>query len=129
MAGSNYLLDTMIVAAYLNREQAIRDKLRDISVYVASISIGELFFGAYHSAQVANNVKQIRDFAALCTILTCDLSVADRYGQVKHSLRVKGRPIPENDVWIAAVALQYELTLVTRDAHFDRLDFLTVEAW
>ncbi len=49
MAGSNYLLDTVIVAAYFNGEPVIRQKLKDTTVYVSSITIGELYFGAYLS--------------------------------------------------------------------------------
>ena len=41
----------------------------------------------------------------------------------------KGRPIPENDIWIAAIALQYDLTLITRDTHFGEVDNLKVESW
>ena len=129
MAGSKYLLDTVIVAAYFNREPVIRQKLKDATVYVSSITIGELYFGAYHSQQVANNVKQIKDFIAINTILQCDATTGDHYGQVKQRLRAKGRPIPENDIWIAATALQYGLTVVTRDAHFSEVDGLLIEAW
>lgn len=129
MAGSNYLLDTMIIAAYFNREAVIREKLKAVTTYVSSITIGELFFGAYNSQQVGNNIKQIRNFIAISTVLPCDEMTGDYYGQIKHLLRVKGRPIPENDIWIAAMALQYGLTLVTRDAHFKEVDKLLIEAW
>jgi tRNA(fMet)-specific endonuclease VapC len=42
---------------------------------------------------------------------------------------VKGRPIPQNDLWIAAIALQYNLTLLMRDAHFQAVDGLLVQGW
>ena len=51
------------------------------------------------------------------------------YGVIKQALREKGRPIPENDIWIAAIAQQYGLTLVTRDDHFTAIDGLTLEKW
>lgn len=62
-------------------------------------------------------------------VLGCDAETARRYGEVKNGLRQKGRPIPENDIWIAAIALQYDLTLVARDVHFGEVDGLKVEAW
>ncbi len=62
-------------------------------------------------------------------VLGCDSDTARRYGEVKNALRLKGRPIPENDIWIAAVALQHGLTLITRDGHFNEIEELTVEAW
>jgi len=61
--------------------------------------------------------------------LRCDLRTAHQYGIVKELLRRKGRPIPENDVWIAATALLHGLPLVTRDAHFAHVDGLVVEVW
>jgi tRNA(fMet)-specific endonuclease VapC len=54
---------------------------------------------------------------------------AKHYAQIRHVLRVKGRPIPENDIWIAAVAIQYGLILLTRDAHFQAVDGLSLKSW
>ena len=62
-------------------------------------------------------------------MLPCDLGTAAAYGQIKDELRLKGRPIPENDVWIAAVARQHGLILASRDDHFRSVDGLAVEAW
>ena len=129
MAGSDYLLDTVIVVRYFNRDPVIRQRLAHTRVYIPSISIGELFFGAYHSQRVTENIAQIRDLVAINTILPCDVETGNWYGQIKHQLRAKGRPIPENDMWIAAIALQYGLTVVTRDAHFREIDGLQIETW
>ncbi|MBZ0284383.1 MAG: type II toxin-antitoxin system VapC family toxin [Anaerolineae bacterium] len=129
MAGSKFLLDTVIVAAYFNREQAIREKLAGVTVYVSSITIGELYFGAYNSQQSISNVQQIRDFMTISTVLHCDATTGDHYGQIKRMLRTKGRPIPENDIWIAATAFQHGLTLVSRDAHFNEVSSLTLVVW
>ncbi len=62
-------------------------------------------------------------------MLVCDEETARFYGVVKHSLLRKGRPIPENDMWIAASAWQHGLTVATRDGHFDFVDDLSVEHW
>lgn len=59
----------------------------------------------------------------------CDEATARMYGEVKAALRKKGRPIPENDVWIAALARQYDLRLISRDKHFATVENLDVEAW
>jgi len=48
---------------------------------------------------------------------------------LKASLRRKGKPIPENDIWIAAIAYQHDLTLITRDKHFSEIDELKIIAW
>ncbi|NJO80161.1 MAG: type II toxin-antitoxin system VapC family toxin, partial [Cyanobacteria bacterium RM1_2_2] len=52
-----------------------------------------------------------------------------QYGEVKNKLRLKGRPLPENNIWIAALALQHALILITRDAHFQEVENLQTVAW
>jgi tRNA(fMet)-specific endonuclease VapC len=73
---------------------------------------------AYADAVAANN-----------PILVSDATTARIYGSVKNALRIKGQPIPENDMWIAALAIQHDLTLLTRDAHFDRIENARIEQW
>jgi tRNA(fMet)-specific endonuclease VapC len=51
------------------------------------------------------------------------------YGQIKAELESKGRPIPDNDMWIAAIARQHNLTLVTRDAHFLQVADISKLSW
>ena len=98
-------------------------------VFVPSIAIGELCFGARKSKRVRENPALIDEFAANSVVLGCDIATARRYGEVKNGLRLKGRPIPENDIWIAAMALQHGLALATRDAHFSEVEGLEVVAW
>lgn len=62
-------------------------------------------------------------------MLDCDTETAKVYGIIKNALRTKGKPIPENDIWIAAIALQHDVTLVTRDAHFGAIDGLDLQTW
>lgn len=69
------------------------------------------------------------ELAGRSTVLACDAETAQHYGQIKNRLRAKGKPLPENDIWIAALALQYGLVLVTRDAHFNKITSLSVVPW
>jgi tRNA(fMet)-specific endonuclease VapC len=55
--------------------------------------------------------------------------VSQCYADAKRALRRKGKPIPENDIWIGAFARAYGLRLAARDAHLDAMDDLTVDAW
>lgn len=98
-------------------------------VFVPAIVLGELYYGAYKSTRVTENLLKIDEFATTGTILVSDKRTAREYGEIKSRLRAKGRPIPENDIWIAAIAKQHVLTLVTRDAHFGEVDGLAVEGW
>ncbi len=90
--------------------------------FIPSIVLGELYFGARKSGKKAHNLKRIDELAIKTPILNCDVKTTQQYGQIKDALRQKGRPIPENDIWIAAIALQHNVTLVTRDAHFEQVD-------
>jgi tRNA(fMet)-specific endonuclease VapC len=129
MNGSSYLLDTVIVAAYFNEEAVVDERLKGIRFVVSSITIGELYYGAYNSQRIASNLAKIQKFAELNTIAICDEITGNFYGRVKKALKIKGRPIPENDMWIAATALQYNLILVSRDVHFREVDSLRLETW
>ena len=68
--------------------------------FVPSLAIGELYYGAEKSTRPEENVGRIEQFASVITVLGCDTQTARSYGQVKNQLRVKGRPIPENDLWM-----------------------------
>jgi tRNA(fMet)-specific endonuclease VapC len=98
-------------------------------VYVPSITMGELFSGAERSSRRAVRLAETEAFADGAEVLPCDLETARHYGAIESALRAKGRPIPDNDIWIAALAQQYELVVVTRDAHFGEVDALPVLSW
>jgi tRNA(fMet)-specific endonuclease VapC len=110
-----HLLDTNIVIALFASDPDVMDFLNDAEeVFIPSIVIGELYYGAHKSSRAKENVARIDDFAASNVILSCDAETARWYGEAKDKLRQRGRPIPENDLWIAAIALQYDGSLVVR---------------
>jgi tRNA(fMet)-specific endonuclease VapC len=113
-----------------SQDPGVRTQLDTVEqVFVPSIAIGELFYGAYKSRQAEENVETIRRFTQANTILAADSQTAEVYGQIKSQLRERGRPIPENDIWIAAIALQHALELAARDIHFAEVEGLSVLAW
>jgi tRNA(fMet)-specific endonuclease VapC len=129
MSGRN-LLDTNIVIALFAQDSAVVEHLDEVEeVFIPSIVLGELYFGARKSRRVKENLARIDEFAVSNVVLGCDTETARYYGEIKNALREKGRPIPENDVWVAAIALQYDLILISRDAHFGEIDHLKVESW
>ncbi len=125
-----FLLDTNIVIALLNGDADVIFHLDTAAeVFISAVVLGELYFGAAKSTRAVENLEKIRTFAAHRAIVNCDPDVAREYGRLKWLLKVKGRPIPENDLWIAAAALCHRLTLVTRDDPFDAIDELGVVDW
>lgn len=98
-------------------------------VFTPAIVLGELHYGAHKSSRAKENISRIDEFASQSAVLFCDVATAQWYGLIKDGLRRKGRPIPENDIWIAALALQYDLILATRDDHCRELTGLQVDRW
>ena len=126
----NYLLDTNIVIGMLTGDTAIEEKMQNgNNLFLASPTVGELYYGAQKSNKVAENFHRVNVFVEEHIFLPCDLETAQWYGIIKEQLRRKGRPIPNNDIWIAAIAMQHDLILVTRDAHFDEVESLQTEYW
>ena len=124
------LLDTNIMIAIFAGDAEVKTSLANANeVFVPSIALGELYYGAHKSSRVEANISRINEFAASSSVLTCDTETSKEYGKIKNSLRIKGRPIPENDIWIAAIARQHDLTLVTRDGHFKEVVHLKIEMW
>lgn len=129
MRGS-VLLDTNIIIALLGGDAGVESALHDCeSVYLPAIALGELFYGAMRSSRAGENTSRIAEFAAASVVLACDEQTARHYGSVKTKLRSAGRPIPENDIWIASIAVQHGLTVVSRDAHFRSIDGLEILTW
>ena len=98
-------------------------------VFLAAVTLGELYYGAAKSGRAQQNMARIDEFASGRTTLPCDVATAREYGRLKAQLRAKGRPLPENDLWIAATARLHGLALVTRDSHFHAVEDLAVEIW
>lgn len=126
---NNYLLDTGIVGAYLNNDSTIRRRLKGVDFFISIVVAGELYHGAFNSTTRARNLANVRQFLSLHRLVPLDEGTAERFGVISTELQQRGRVIPQNDIWIAAQAIRYELTLVTRDAHFEDLANLKREYW
>ena len=104
-AGS-VLLDTNVVVAHLRNDPALTARLRaTAAIYLPWVVLGELHYGALRAQRRETQLALIRDFLRTATVLLPDQSTCERYGQVKAEL------IPDNDIWIAAMARQFDLPL------------------
>lgn len=124
------LLDTNIVIEVFDGNKDIADKINKLpEFYITSIVLGELYIGVNRVTNKAKHLKKLNDFLKLCTVLEVDSVTAVHYGEIIASLYKKGKPIPVNDVWIAASAIQHGLTLITRDKHFSEIAGLSIKSW
>lgn len=129
MAGS-YLLDTNIVIAFFSGEPEVVKRLGDAgNVFLPAIVLGELYYGAEKSAKRSFNINLVDAFCQKVRQLDVNGETATHYGAIKEAVRAAGKPIPENDIWIAAIARQHDLILVTRDRHFNEVPDLATERW
>lgn len=129
MAGELLLDTSIIVDALAGNREAQNVISSSERAYVPSIAMGELFFGAERANRRAAELARVERFAVANEVLPCDLVTARFYGEIRYALRQKGRPIPDNDIWIAALAQQHDLTVATKDAHFREIDALALLSW
>lgn len=124
------MLDTNIIIALFGDDPAVKTRLANADeVFISSTVLGELYYGVHKSSNVRKNLSRIEEFASYSAVLPCDVDTARYYGLIKNRLLEKGQPIPENDIWIAAVARQHGLVVVSRDSHFSEIENLKCEMW
>ena len=96
------------------------------AILVPHVVIGELLYGFRNGSRLERNVRELHAFldSPHVAIPAMTLTTADRYARIAAALRVKGRPIPSNDIWIAAHAMETGADLVSDDRHFAEVDGL-----
>ncbi len=130
MSGSSFLLDTNIVIDFFGNDQKIRSEMERLAIVsIPLIVLAELYAGAFSSNRQEKNIRQINEFVKDCKIILPDEETAFVFGKIRADLKLKGKPIPENDIWIAAIAIQHNLTLISRDKHFSEVKKLEVLSW
>jgi tRNA(fMet)-specific endonuclease VapC len=87
--------------------------------------VAELRFGAMNAARAAANLQKIDDLISRCVVLDSTKETARIYAELRMQMKKPGRPIPQNDIWIAAACVQQGIPLATDDSHFDSLPGLT----
>ena len=130
MTGSKFFLDTNIIIEVFDGNKAIADNINKLeNFYISSIVLGELYVGINRMTNKSMHLKKIVSLLDLCTVIDVDSITAEYFGEITAALYKKGRPVPSNDIWIAASSKQHELTLVTRDKHFSEIQGLDIISW
>jgi len=123
-------LDTNVVIAYFKGEALVKEKLLALSkVYLPVPVVGELLFAAENSARRQENLVLYREFIQTCRVLNITRRTAAFYARIRATLKQQGRPIPENDLWIASLCVEKGLPLASRDEHFRAVPELVWERW
>ena len=119
MNGSSAALDTNVAIAINNNQAAAVNWVRGVNhIYLPVPVLAELIFGALNSRDVSANRGRVADLASRCALLGIDPQTAEAYATLRMALRKLGKPIPDNDLWIAALCVQHAVPLCTLDMHF-----------
>jgi len=128
-----YLLDTDICIYWLRDRYSVREKVRQIGwneISICVITAAELYFGAYNSSRVTENLERAEFFIQQLAVLPLTDNTLRRFGELKAQFRRIGQPIADFDLMIASVALTEGKILVTNNTrHYDRITGLQLENW
>lgn len=123
-------LDTSVVVRFLNGDAAIIERVIALpGVILPLVVAGELLFGAENSSRPLQNLPRYLEFISACMVTPLGRGTTSIYARSRLILKHKGRPIPMNDIWIAAQCLEQGWVLVTDDKDFDYVDGLILERW
>ena len=124
------LLDTSVIIAHMRGKTDIRQHIPEGSLLFASLfTVGELEKGVHRAAQPEQERAKVETFLNSVAVLMPDTATASVYGKMAAVLERTGQRIPENDIWIASMALECDMTLATGDDHFERVPSLDILKW
>jgi tRNA(fMet)-specific endonuclease VapC len=123
------LLDTNAYSALMRGHEEVADRVRRAEqVVLSTVVAGELLLGFRLGTRLKKNMAELDAFLdnPYVSLAPVTLTTADRFARIAAGLRAKGSPIPTNDIWIAAHAMETGAELLSFDAHFEAIDGL---AW
>lgn len=127
MTGSKVALDTNQAVHLLNDVPAVVAWLDSFDhLYLPVAVLGELLYGALNSSKATDNLSKVDALVARCVVLESGVMTSRVYAQLRLDLKKRGRPVPENDLWIAATCVERGIPLATDDAHFAAFPTLTI---
>jgi tRNA(fMet)-specific endonuclease VapC len=122
--------DTNALSAFAEGDRELLRAIGNESeLAVPVIVLGEYFFGIRQSRLRASYESWIKANLGFFIVLPVARETAERYSEIRHELKTAGKPIPGNDLWIAAIAREHRMPLVTRDKHFQGIRGLQVLIW
>ncbi|PYQ05759.1 MAG: VapC toxin family PIN domain ribonuclease [Acidobacteria bacterium] len=124
------ILDTNALSAFVDGDAGVGDVLRtQVRAAIPVVVLGEFQYGIAHSKRRASYEAWLASNLIHFDILSVTDDTAVAYAALRVTLKRSGRPIPANDAWIAALALQHRLPVLSRDQHFDAVPGLNRRSW
>ena len=119
------LLDSNAYSEFMRGNRQVRELVRTAEeLLLSAVVVGEQLFGFRQGQRFEQNLAELRSFleSPYVSFIPVGPVTADRYSRIMASLKAKGRPIPTNDVWIAAHAIETGADLLSADTHFEQVD-------
>ncbi len=124
------ILDTNALSAWAEEDSAAQALIATQSeVCLPVIVLGEFRFGLRFSRRGREIIAKIEILENQIRVLAIEKSTAALYAEIRYELKAAGTPIPENDLWIAALVRQHQLPIMSRDTHFDVVRGLRRVTW
>jgi predicted nucleic acid-binding protein len=124
------ILDTNAVSAWWQGNDSLTSIISNASaVYLVVPVLAEFRFGILKSSRRSQMETWLDEATRATTFLAADTATAECYAQTRYEMEAKGRKIPMNDLWIAAIARQHRLPILSRDTHFDLVENLERISW
>ena len=128
-----YLLDTDMIIYSLKADEAVRRNLRrhlHDPIKISAITLMELYYGAYKSKKVTNNLVKIKTIENTFEIIPVSRELVEIFGVLKSELEKFGKLLDDFDLILASTAMSHNLTIVTNnEKHFGQIDGLKMENW
>lgn len=124
------IVDTNAVSAIAAKDQSILAAIAGVhSLHLPFIAYAEFRYGLLGSIRPKAGSRLLAALLANIPLLLPDLDTLEGYAQIKDNLKRGGRKIPENDIWIAALARQHNMPILSRDRHFDFVEGIQRLDW
>lgn len=128
-----YLLDTDILIYSLKAHKIVQQNLRNHlhdPISINAVTLMELYYGAYKSKQVANNLAKIKTIEDALDVIPVNREMVEIFGVLKSHMEKDGKPLDDFDLILAATAMSHNLIIVTdNEKNFGRIDGLKMENW
>jgi predicted nucleic acid-binding protein len=114
------ILDTNAVSALAARDKSLIEVISGGAMLALSfIAYAEFRYGLLGSKRPSEGIQLLEDLTSSIPLLLPDRETLEQYAHIEDQLKRKGHPIPTNDIWIAALARQHAMPVLSRDRHFD----------
>jgi tRNA(fMet)-specific endonuclease VapC len=128
--GRRLILDTNALSALAEDKDGIVEALGSThELAIPVVVLGEYRYGIAFSRDFSHYAQWLDELIESCRVLVVDEKTTRHYADIRVELKCAGTPIPANDIWVAALARQHALSILSRDHHFDKVKGIRRATW